>query len=118
LRPVHFDDNLNFKERLVDPVTGKIFEKIHTISIKQARNINTELLQSYSDDISDQEKKLVSLLADLIDKCTAIDPAKRITPDEALKHAFFTEFTKPPPVTAAPATGAPTAESQTEGLVA
>jgi serine/threonine protein kinase len=42
-------------------------------------------LQAGSDD-----GRLVSSLSDLLDKCLALDPLKRIAVSDALKHPFFT----------------------------
>ena len=45
-----------------------------------------ERLQAGTDD-----RRLVSQLADLLDKCLGLDPSKRMTVTEALKHAFFSK---------------------------
>ena len=57
---------------------------------KPTRSIQQEILKSYGDAIkTPEEKKHVEQLADLIDKCLVIDPKKRITPDQSLKHPLF-----------------------------
>ena len=40
--------------------------------------------------LSDDDRRLVLLLKDLIEKCLILDPLKRITPEDALRHPFLT----------------------------
>ena len=49
------------------------------------------LLNIYDGDSSD--KKVLLSLKDLLDKCLCLDPAKRMTPEEALKHPFINQLT-------------------------
>jgi len=39
--------------------------------------------------MKDDEMKLLTSFIDLLDKCLALDPARRITPKEALIHPFI-----------------------------
>jgi serine/threonine-protein kinase PRP4 len=39
--------------------------------------------------LKDDENKLLVSFIDLLDKCLALDPARRITPKEALVHPFI-----------------------------
>jgi serine/threonine-protein kinase PRP4 len=39
--------------------------------------------------MKDDERKLLMSFVDLLDKCLALDPARRITPKEALVHSFL-----------------------------
>jgi serine/threonine protein kinase len=39
--------------------------------------------------MKDDEMKLLTSFIDLLDKCMALDPARRITPKEALIHPFI-----------------------------
>ena len=48
-------------------------------------------LKIYEGDQGD--KKMLLALKDLLDKCTCLDPAKRMTPEEALKHPFINQLT-------------------------
>lgn len=55
---------------------------------KPTRDLRTRLL-SASKGLSDDESKEVNLFVDLLDRCLALNPEKRITPNEALKHPFI-----------------------------
>jgi len=80
----YFDEHLNFLEKRMDPVTGR--EYIHPLLVNdRTRNIDEELMKGQP--IEDQPK--VSQLAELIHSMLILDPLKRITPEEALKHPFF-----------------------------
>ncbi len=57
--------------------------------IKPSRDLRTRLTAA-SSGMSDAESKELSLFHDLLDRCLNPNPDKRITPSEALKHAFFT----------------------------
>lgn len=46
-------------------------------------------MPSASAKLKDDEGKLLASFIDLLDKCLALDPAKRITPKEALGHPFI-----------------------------
>jgi serine/threonine-protein kinase PRP4 len=39
--------------------------------------------------LKDDELKMISTFTDLLEKCLSLDPAKRITPREALMHPFI-----------------------------
>ncbi len=39
--------------------------------------------------MNDDERKLLTSFVDLLDKCLALDPGRRITPKEALTHPFL-----------------------------
>jgi serine/threonine-protein kinase PRP4 len=39
--------------------------------------------------MKDDEMKLLTSFIDLLDKCLALDPARRVTPKEALIHPFI-----------------------------
>lgn len=40
--------------------------------------------------MKDDELKMMLSFVDLVDKCLILDPAKRITPRDALVHPFIT----------------------------
>jgi serine/threonine-protein kinase PRP4 len=55
---------------------------------KPVRDLRTRLL-SASKGLTDVETKELNLFVDLLDRCLALNPEKRITPAEALRHPFI-----------------------------
>jgi serine/threonine-protein kinase PRP4 len=47
---------------------------------------------SASKGLTDVETKELALFADLLDRCLALNPEKRCTPQEALKHPFISRM--------------------------
>lgn len=82
-RESHFDVNNDFLLEEIDSVTGKIFSK----KVPIPRNSLKELLYDEKSD----EKDLIVLLIDFLEKCLIIDPSKRITVENALKHPFISK---------------------------
>jgi serine/threonine-protein kinase PRP4 len=82
----HFDSNGLFERTRVDLVSGIEIQEKYQIKVK--RNILDDLKSSSGVMTAEQFKK-VRLLSNLISRCVELDPGKRITPDECLKHAIF-----------------------------
>ena len=61
--------------------------KVHVS--KPARDLRARLMPPSSAQMKDDERKLLTSFVDLLDKCLALDPARRITPKEALTHSFL-----------------------------
>lgn len=61
---------------------------------KPSRDLRTRLT-SASKGLTDVETKELALFTDLLDRCLALNPEKRITPNEALKHPFITRALRP-----------------------
>jgi len=55
---------------------------------KPTRDLRARLLPSASAKLKDDETKMVLSFVDLLDKCLVLDPARRITPKDALMHPF------------------------------
>lgn len=55
---------------------------------KPVRDLKARLMPPASVKLRDDELKLLTSFVDLLDKCLALDPARRITPREALLHPF------------------------------
>lgn len=55
---------------------------------KPPRELKSRLLTT-AIGMSEAELKELNLFIDLLDKCLALNPEKRITPLEALKHPFI-----------------------------
>ncbi|KAI1888899.1 hypothetical protein AGOR_G00173510 [Albula goreensis] len=84
----HFDQNLNFLYIEVDKVTER--EKVTVIStINPTKDLLTDMV-GYQRLPEDQRKK-VNQLKDLLDQILMLDPAKRISINQALQHPFIQE---------------------------
>ncbi|TPX12448.1 uncharacterized protein E0L32_006860 [Thyridium curvatum] len=85
---LHFDDLGNFVSQERDKVLGKPVMKILPL-VKPTRDLRTRLLAA-SSGMSEMELKELNLFHDLLQACLTLNPEKRITPMDALKHPFFT----------------------------
>ena len=105
----YFDNNYNFLSCEIDPLTKEVsnfliiylsynlhysshkeYVKAIPVNDKPVRDLGL-CLKIYEGDQGD--KKMLLALKDLLDKCTCLDPAKRMTPEEALKHPFINQLT-------------------------
>ncbi|KAI0344950.1 kinase-like protein [Trametopsis cervina] len=85
---VYFDDLGGFQSVEKDRVTGTdVIRQVHVT--KPSRDLRTRLMPPASSKLKDDEMKNITSFIDLLDKCLALDPAKRITPKEALVHPFI-----------------------------
>ncbi|KAA1475862.1 kinase-like protein [Dentipellis sp. KUC8613] len=85
---VYFDDMGGFQAVEKDRVTGG--DVVRTVHVaKPSRDLRARLMPSASAQMKDDERKLLTSFVDLLDKCLALDPARRITPKEALVHPFI-----------------------------
>lgn len=67
---------------------------IKTLSFtKPSRDLRTRLM-SASKGLTEAETKELALFTDLLDRCLALNPEKRCTPHDALKHPFITRATR------------------------
>ncbi|PQE17056.1 CMGC DYRK PRP4 kinase protein [Rutstroemia sp. NJR-2017a BBW] len=89
---IHFDEMANFLSVEPDKLTGKDVVKTMTF-VKPSRDLRTRLL-SVSKGLTEAESKELTLFTDLLDRCLALNPEKRITPMEALKHPFIDRSAK------------------------
>lgn len=55
---------------------------------KPARDLRARLMPPASVKLQDEESKMLVSFIDLLDRCLVLDPARRITPREALSHPF------------------------------
>ncbi|TAQ88985.1 hypothetical protein B7494_g2702 [Chlorociboria aeruginascens] len=89
---IHFDEMANFRSVEQDKLTGKDTIKTLTFT-KPSRDLRTRLM-SASKGLTDLETKELTLFADLLDRCLALNPEKRCTPTEALKHPFISRTSR------------------------
>ncbi|KAK0662187.1 Serine/threonine-protein kinase prp4 [Lasiodiplodia hormozganensis] len=84
----HFDVNFQmFRSVETDKITGKDVTRMMNF-VKPSRDLKSRLISS-TKGLSEAEIKEINLFYDLLDKCLALNPEKRITPTEALKHPFI-----------------------------
>ncbi|KAL2130660.1 hypothetical protein VTI74DRAFT_6100 [Chaetomium olivicolor] len=84
----HFDELGNFISVERDKILGKT--SVRTLAtIKPTRDLRTRLLAA-SQGMSDAESRELNHFVDLLERCLTLNPDKRITPAEALRHPFFT----------------------------
>ncbi|KAJ6021317.1 hypothetical protein N7540_006821 [Penicillium herquei] len=89
LAHLHFDDMLNFHSAEVDKITGRPVTRVLDFK-KPTRDLKTRLMGKGTRGMSDVEVKELTLFVDFLDRCLGLNPEKRITPAEALKHPFLT----------------------------
>ncbi|KAK0719450.1 hypothetical protein B0H67DRAFT_152089 [Lasiosphaeris hirsuta] len=58
--------------------------------VKPTRDLRTRLLTA-SSRMDDAETRELNHFIDLLERCLALNPDKRLTPSEALRHPFFTQ---------------------------
>ncbi|KAM8823830.1 pre-mRNA processing factor 4Bb isoform 2-T2 [Spinachia spinachia] len=84
----HFDSNLNFLYIEVDKVTER--EKVTVMStINPTKDLLVDMIGGQR--LPEDQRKKVMLLKDMLDGTLMLDPAKRITINQALQHAFIQE---------------------------
>ncbi|KAF8701782.1 hypothetical protein HU200_033100 [Digitaria exilis] len=79
----HFNQDLNFQATDEYHVTRKIVRRL-------IFNIKPKGIGSYISSIPGEDPKTVSSFKDLLDKIFSLEPAKRLTVEEALLHPFIT----------------------------
>ncbi|KZT19178.1 kinase-like protein [Neolentinus lepideus HHB14362 ss-1] len=86
---MYFDDLGGFQSVEKDRVTGAgVIRKVHVA--KPSRDLRARLMPSTSAaKLKDDENRLLTSFVDLLDRCLMLDPARRITPKEALVHPFI-----------------------------
>ncbi|KAL1853974.1 hypothetical protein VTK73DRAFT_8861 [Phialemonium thermophilum] len=89
LSNLHFDEMGNFVSIERDKVLNKTTLKTLPL-IKPTRDLRTRLMAA-SAGMNDAETRELNQFIDLLERCLALNPDKRITPWEALKHPFFTQ---------------------------
>lgn len=88
LAHMHFDDMLNFHTVQEDKITGRPVTKILDFK-KPTRDLKTRLMGKGTRGMSDGDAKDLTLFVDFLERCLSLNPEKRCTPTEALKHPFL-----------------------------
>uniref|UniRef100_A0AAR2KAP7 Serine/threonine-protein kinase PRP4 homolog n=1 Tax=Pygocentrus nattereri TaxID=42514 RepID=A0AAR2KAP7_PYGNA len=84
----HFDQNLNFLYTEVDKVTQR--EKVTVMSsINPTKDLLTDMVGRQR--LPEDQRKKVVQLKDLLDQILVLDPAKRISINQALQHPYIQE---------------------------
>ncbi|BFZ65192.1 U4/U6 small nuclear ribonucleoprotein prp4 [Saitoella coloradoensis] len=84
--PQHFDEQFVFLSQEKDKLTGK--DTVKPIAfVKPTKDLKTRLMVP---GMKDEEKKLVMVFVDLLEKCLELNPERRITAVDALRHPFIT----------------------------
>lgn len=89
LTHLHFDEMLNFRSTEEDKITGRMVTRILDFK-KPSRDLKTRLMGKSAKGLSGEEAKELALFVDLLDRCLNLNPEKRCTPAEALRHPFIT----------------------------
>jgi len=85
---MYFDEQGGFESVETDRVTGaNVVRKVHVS--KPSRDLRSRLMPPSSVKMKDDEMKLLLSFIDLLDKCLALDPSRRLMPKEALIHPFI-----------------------------
>ena len=83
----HFDDLLNFRSIEKDGLSGKDTIRVLNLS-RPTRDLRQRLISNVKG-MDDTEMKELNLFVDLLDRCLHLNPEKRCTPAEALRHPFI-----------------------------
>jgi serine/threonine-protein kinase PRP4 len=83
----YFDQNLMFSSRERDKVTGKEVMRMLNFA-KPTKDLKAKLL-GVARSMGETDLKELNLFVDFLDRCLTLNPEKRISPDEALKHPFI-----------------------------
>lgn len=89
LAHMHFDDMLNFHSIEEDRITGRPVTRILDFK-KPERDLKTRLMGKGTRGMADSDAKDLTLFVDFLDRCLTLNPEKRCTPADALKHPFLT----------------------------
>ncbi|KAN0075564.1 Protein kinase-like domain containing protein [Tylopilus felleus] len=85
---MYFEEQGGFESVETDRVTGaNVVRKVHMS--KPSRDLRSRLMPPSSVKMKDDEMKLLLSFIDLLDKCLALDPSRRLMPKEALVHPFI-----------------------------
>lgn len=86
----HFDENASFLSHEKDKITGQMRIKQMTFSNKALPGKDLKSRLSFNAKaLAPADLKQLALFLDLLDKCLHVDPDKRLSPNDALRHGFI-----------------------------
>eukprot|EP00967_Tisochrysis_lutea_P143052 scaffold265146_cov29-Tisochrysis_lutea.AAC.3 len=85
---LHFDPDYDFLYKEKDRVTGREIIRLIKFEQRPVSGHDMRSLLTGGAKLSESEGRKVAMLADLLDKATTLDPSKRLTPSQALRHPF------------------------------
>ncbi|PHH69102.1 hypothetical protein CDD82_7990 [Ophiocordyceps australis] len=85
---LHFDDKDNFVSTETDHISRKEIQRHMTV--KQGRSVAPRL-EAASTGMSAEQKAELDHFKELMEGCLMLHAERRLTPEQALKHAFFTK---------------------------
>lgn len=87
---VHFDEvDLTFRSVERDKLTGKDVTRLINF-VKPTRDLKSRLMAAGGGKkMSEADVKELNLFVDLLERCLSLNPERRMTPAEALKHPFI-----------------------------
>jgi|ERR1711935_484979 len=86
----HFAPNGDFKMQTVDRLTKSVLTNVVRAD-KPTRDLHDMLKKYAAQGMSEADRIKVSQLADLLEKGFMLDPARRLTVEQALHHPFIRE---------------------------
>lgn len=85
----HFDTEANFVSQERDKLSGKVtLRPLNLSKTLPGKDLRARLMAN-SKDLSQPDLKELQAFVDLMEKCLQLDPARRITPSDALRHHFI-----------------------------
>lgn len=85
----HFDIDGNFFSQERDKITGKAtLKQMNFTKIAPGKDLRSKM-SGNTKGMKPDEVKEHAAFVDLMDKCLQLDPARRISPNDALRHAFI-----------------------------
>ncbi|KAK5125803.1 hypothetical protein LTR85_012079 [Meristemomyces frigidus] len=94
----HFDLDGNFFSQDRDKITGKtVVRQVHFNKTTAGKDLRSRL-SGNAKGLAPAELREHASFVDLMDKCLQLDPARRISANDALRHGFIAHQGQPPPV--------------------
>jgi serine/threonine-protein kinase PRP4 len=89
----HFDVDGNFFSQERDKITGKAtMRQLNFSKVAPGKDLRARL-SGNTKGMRPEEIKEHAAFVDLMEKCLQLDPARRVSPNEALRHGFITHST-------------------------